>query len=644
MSDTKASKKSTIPAAAAAALLLAAALSAAADIFAAFRLYTLPIAALFAILIISAVLLYIPLRRSAMACRIIIILICAAAVIIIALGVIWLGFVKNSIYSDADGGKSAAFAGKKVMVIVPHEDDDINIMGGTVNEFLEYGSDVYIVFVTNGDCDGVETGKTRLRESLNVAKLLGIPEENIIFLGYGDYLSGDGTHIYNSGEETVISHAWCDRTYGLDEHSAYNDGALYTGENYLNDMVSVISEYRPDIIFACDYDNHIDHRAVSLVFDKAMGIVLKTDEAYKPLVFKAFSYDTSYYGTDDFESLNMRSTVNPGETDRIAVRPDYKWSERDRLPVSAASLSRSFYNNITHTALKLYQSQKAGEFAAGVINADKVFWSHRTDSLTYSAKITATSGDRSRLNDYMIIDSDNLSDDTHKPYDSPWVPDGDDPEKSATVTFDAPQYVFELCLYDSPDPESNVINAEILLSDGTVIESGELDEYGSPVNIVIDRDDISWFTVKLTDTEGPEAGLAEIEAYSTSEQDSGFAFIKLQSTGGDFAYDWYMSGETEQLTLYAYGCDVRLSDCTVTVIGDCCSAEVNDEVLTVTCPAGKECTVTVTTPDGTMSDSVSFSHAPLTVRIGQWAERFFRQHFLPEIRYSAYYNLARELL
>lgn len=52
--------------------------------------------------------------------------------------------VENSIYSEQ-------FKGKKIMVLVPHEDDDLLISGQVLPEIYKKGADVRVVFVTNGD-------------------------------------------------------------------------------------------------------------------------------------------------------------------------------------------------------------------------------------------------------------------------------------------------------------------------------------------------------------------------------------------------------------------------------------------------------------------------------------------------------------
>lgn len=40
---------------------------------------------------------------------------------------------------------------QKVLVIIPHEDDEINVAGSVMYSYVQKGADVYCVFTTNGD-------------------------------------------------------------------------------------------------------------------------------------------------------------------------------------------------------------------------------------------------------------------------------------------------------------------------------------------------------------------------------------------------------------------------------------------------------------------------------------------------------------
>ena len=53
-------------------------------------------------------------------------------------------------------------------------------------------------------------------------------------------------------------------THAAPNHEAYREGTPYTRENLLGDLRSVIEEIRADVIFCVDYDENIDHRAVTM--------------------------------------------------------------------------------------------------------------------------------------------------------------------------------------------------------------------------------------------------------------------------------------------------------------------------------------------------------------------------------------------
>lgn len=84
----------------------------------------------------------------------------------------------NYIYS------SQFFKDKQVMIIVPHEDDEINVAGATIKNYTDAGSNVVVVFTTNGDYNGL--GELRIDEAVNAMVELGVKKENVLFLGYGD--------------------------------------------------------------------------------------------------------------------------------------------------------------------------------------------------------------------------------------------------------------------------------------------------------------------------------------------------------------------------------------------------------------------------------------------------------------------------
>lgn len=158
-----------------------------------------------------------------------------------------------------------------IMVIVPHEDDEVNNAGATIYSAIKEGIDVKVVFMTNGDW--VYPAFVRFDEAIRSLKALGVPEEDIIFLGFPD----GGTHaersVYMHGLNGPVDAAGHTETYGVGKHQDYHFNKYgkhqeYTWNGLLDDLKDVILSYKPDALIATDFDYHVDHRMISIAFEK----------------------------------------------------------------------------------------------------------------------------------------------------------------------------------------------------------------------------------------------------------------------------------------------------------------------------------------------------------------------------------------
>ena len=75
-------------------------------------------------------------------------------------------------------------SGQKVLVFAPHPDDETIGVGGYITESLKDGAYVRIVLVTNGNFHGNE--QVRYAEFKKATQILGVPESNLVFLGFPD--------------------------------------------------------------------------------------------------------------------------------------------------------------------------------------------------------------------------------------------------------------------------------------------------------------------------------------------------------------------------------------------------------------------------------------------------------------------------
>lgn len=454
--------------------------------------------------------------------------------------------VDNSFYDSQ-------FKNKKVMVIVPHEDDDLLISGQVLPSMYKNGADVRVVFATNGDKR--VSAYTRQSEACNALEKLGIPREKVIFLGYPD-----GTQLYVGKKAFSFSSGW-DHTYAgkgfKDYHfDRFGTHAKYTAENMVDDIESVVLEYRPDYILAIDFDTHTDHRGVSISFEKAMERILKKESGYTPKVLKCFGYSLAWKSKPDFYALNIKSTVmqdreknnDPSyETDV----PQYRWNNRVRLPIDKKSLSHSILRCSEYKALSEHLSQYAYCYSERIINGDSVYWNRRTDSLTYNADISVSSGDASLLNDFRLIGVGNRTAGPNVKLENCVSRfDKNDAQKTVTVKFDSPKTVSCVSLYDNFGLNSNILGGVITFSDGSKVEVPALNADGSETRVVFEpKHNITSFTFKVTEYEGV-AGLDEIEAFENADYDMGFSLIKLKNADtDDYIYNYLITPDEKSLNL-----------------------------------------------------------------------------------------------
>ncbi len=457
--------------------------------------------------------------------------------------------VDNSFYDSQ-------FKNKKVMVIVPHEDDDLLISGQVLPSMYKNGADVRVVFATNGDKR--VSAYTRQSEACNALEKLGIPREKVIFLGYPD-----GTQLYVGKKAFSFSSGW-DHTYAgkgfKDYHfDRFGTHAKYTAENMVDDIESVVLEYRPDYILAIDFDTHTDHRGVSISFEKAMERILKKESGYTPKVLKCFGYSLAWKSKPDFYALNIKSTVmqdreknnDPSyETDV----PQYRWNNRVRLPIDKKSFSHSILRCSEYKALSEHLSQYAYCYSERIINGDSVYWNRRTDSLTYNADISVSSGDASLLNDFRLIGVGNRTAGPNVKLENCVSRfDKNDAQKTVTVKFDSPKTVSCVSLYDNFGLNSNILGGVITFSDGSKVEVPALNADGSETRVVFEpKHNITSFTFKVTEYEGV-AGLDEIEAFENADYDMGFSLIKLKNADtDDYIYNYLITPDEKSLNLGVY--------------------------------------------------------------------------------------------
>ena len=492
---------------------------------------------------------------------------------------IYIPFKENSVYNDRSVVTTNLFTDKKVMLVVPHEDDDLNLTGGVIEYFVHNNSTVYPVFVTNGDMFG--QGSERIEEAIACWKTLGVAEENVFFLGYGDQWDDMFPHIYNAEPDTLLtSFAGNTETYGTDRHPPYHH-SLYTHNNYKNDLQAIITEKRPDILFVTDYDPHPDHMAVSLMTEKVIGDILKDDPTYKPVIYKGYAYYTAWRAVNDFYALNLNHTVqSDAEANCYFI---YDWADRVRFPLWPSDLSRSIFTTSMYDLLSIYETQFANIKTGSIVNSDKVFWQRRTDSLLYQADLKADSGNGDLLNDFVLLDSNDVRDQSRPPYDGVWLP-ADKLCDTVLVTFPSKVYIDQIYLYDHPSADDNITNMEILFDDGDRIETGPLCANGQATKICVQKTGVLSFRLRILAYEGNNPGMLEIETFDSPEQ-SLEPFIKFQDETENFIYDYILDSNIATFSLYSNNRipEITADDYDLFSDNDACDIEIVDGKINISC-------------------------------------------------------------
>ena len=447
---------------------------------------------------------------------------------------------------------------KKILVILPHEDDELNLVGGLLNSDYIDKSNTYMAYVTNGDyyCKTA----TRVKEVTKALKRCSIQKENIIYLGYCDQQFSENTHIYMTDENNeFISKNNKKETYFIPGENEYafnkrKKHSKFNRESLINDLEALISDLLPDIIFVNDFDSHPDHRCITLCFDCAMGRILKKTQGYFPNVFKGFCYPTEYNGYTDYDNLNFISTKFKKEANNEFdyQNPYYFWEERIRFCVGKKTLKYSLLSNKLYKCLVEHKSQLLLRKYKSIINSDQIFWQRKTNNLCINATITATSGDTKYLNDFMTFDCQDIM---HKDKALPifktvaWVPDKSDKSKKITINLKETSQISEIKFYQNSTTKGKITEINLKL-DTTKKKNIKLENKLTTTIKVNSKEKINVIEIEVVSKETNDAGFSEIEIFSPVEKKIELLKILIDD---NFTNDiYYVKNKNYKMELYCY--------------------------------------------------------------------------------------------
>ncbi len=271
-----------------------------------------------------------------------------------------------------------------IMVVVPHQDDEVLLSAGILYQAKKLGRDVKVVIVTNGDCGCSDhtKGQTRLRETVRGMKILGISEKDLIFLGYADTgMPKEESFLwalYQEKDQNKVKRSDCGkRTYALPEKDEYHmekygEHALYTRSMVKQDLRELLLQYQPScVITTCSEDIHGDHAGLCLFLREILKESGKKENDY-PMVFCGLVHSKA--GDDLWPERKGERFTCPKNIG------DIKWEERYYFMLPEEMMQKMGKENLKYRALEEYKTAlepSACEFLRAFIKDEEIFWKMR---------------------------------------------------------------------------------------------------------------------------------------------------------------------------------------------------------------------------------------------------------------------------
>lgn len=168
----------------------------------------------------------------------------------------------------------------RILILAPHPDDEVLGCAGIIQKAVAMQVPVRIVFLTYGDNnqwsfllyrkhpvvmpDAVQAmGLVRHDEAIQADKILGVPKEQLTFLGYPDFKTLDIW--YSHWGESPAASSMLTEVKAVPYSNAFRPGAPYKGEDILQDLKTILREFKPTKIFLSHpADHNPDHKSLYL--------------------------------------------------------------------------------------------------------------------------------------------------------------------------------------------------------------------------------------------------------------------------------------------------------------------------------------------------------------------------------------------
>ncbi len=274
-----------------------------------------------------------------------------------------------------------------IMIIVPHQDDEILMSSGIIRECTKQNIPCTVVMATNGDyeCKDFSKGYARLRESIEGIEVLGLSVDDYEIMGYADTGMPETesflAHLYHEKDSEKIYPSYCgENTYGLPEKKEYCFATKeihrpYNRKSFLTDLKEILMKKRPEKIFTTSgFDTHGDHSGLYAFVCEALD-QLKEKENYTPQLYCGLIHSCA---GDEVWPVRSGTTFTCPEG--LEENNQYVWQERYVLKMPEEMCVEQGDKNLKLQALKKHDTAlepDAYEFLMAFIKNEEIFWKLR---------------------------------------------------------------------------------------------------------------------------------------------------------------------------------------------------------------------------------------------------------------------------
>src|SRR6267143_21779 len=400
-------------------------------------------------------------------------------------------------------------AAKTIMIFAPHPDDEALIAAGRMRAAVTAGDTVKVVVVTNGDINGVQAGLTREGESVAAAQLLGLTEQDVLFLGYPDASMLD-IYYAPSPTDIITSAAGQTCTYGnrglgdMDFHTYwYRTCGPYNHVTVVGDIQALLTNYLPAEIYTLsNSDVHRDHQATALFVTEALVSLKRSGFALSSKLYQSIVWTGDPDNWPDPTGADGCAPSVPFPPPQIDTQLDWNRLLRFVVPVVPA--------NLKCQVISQYTSQLT-PWLLSWARKDEFFWmSDFGVNLAITAQVTVSS-ENTANNQGGLKAVDGVIDGAPHDPAREWVTSNQLSGAWIQLGWPSPVSVAQVNLHDRPHWAENVLAGTLSFSDGTSIAVGALPSNGKVLPVTFSPKTVTWVRFTIDQAEGTAAGLSEIQ-------------------------------------------------------------------------------------------------------------------------------------